>query len=376
MQPEEVSEGGQEREPNSSEPQFGTRIDRLSEVARTILGELQRIKSEGASEVEDDAEGARVVGAHVPTARAHARLAIGVGGFHAPAPAAAQPATPVSVAPVAAPVAPGSLSSSSSKNLVWLNVGGTKYCSTLTTLTKSPHSMLGAMFSGRFTLTTDEKQRYFIDRDGKHFGTILNFLRDGSIVLPSSPEARAELLVEAQYYQLSALIELLTPEERVQASHWRWSPGSKSAYITLVRGASVNAESHCLLLVQVNDFRTARAGEGKNWNSVLGDTGYSSGRHYFEITIAKYNNSGGGWGISFGLVDVLHDFEYNHFGHRDNMPKGTRRTWAYVAATGKIYERGVEMFAGRPYSVNDRVGLLLDWKVAIMCWALCLFASL
>ena len=78
------------------------------------------------------------------------------------------------------------------------------------------------------------------------------------------------------------------------------------------------------------------------------------------------NNSGGGWGISFGLVDVLHDFEYNHFGHRDNLPKGTHRTWAYVAATGKIYERGVEMYAGRPYSVNDRVGLLLDWKSGML----------
>jgi hypothetical protein len=97
----------------------------------------------------------------------------------------------------------------------------------------------------------------------------------------------------------------------VQAASWRWSPGSKSAYITLI-----------------NDYRTARAGEGKNWNSVLSDTGFSSGRHYFEVEISKFVNSGGGWGISFGLIDVCTDFEYNHFGHRDNLPKGTRKTWS------------------------------------------------
>lgn len=229
--------------------------------------------------------------------------------------------------------------------MVTLNVGGSVYCTTMTTLTRNPNSMLGAMFSGRFALATDSQDRYFIDRDGKHFGTILNFLRDGFVPVPSDPLETAQLLIEAQYYQLSGLIDLLTPEERVQAASWRWSPSSKSAYITLV-----------------NDCAVARAGEGKNWNTVLSDTGYSSGRHYFELEIQKFSNSGGGWGVSFGLIDVITDLEYNHFGHRDNLPKGTRKTWSYVAATGKIYERGVEMHTGRPYGLGDRVGLLLDFK--------------
>jgi hypothetical protein len=231
------------------------------------------------------------------------------------------------------------------QNIAMLNVGGKRFATTYGTLTKYPHSMLGAMFSGRFALSTDEKGRFFIDRDGRHFGTILNYLRDGFVVVPESAAAKTELLVEAQYYQLTGLIDMLTPEERVRAAQWRWSPGSKSAYITLL-----------------HDYRTARAGEGKNWNTVLGDTGYSNGRHYFEIEITKFINSGGGWGISFGLIDVCTDFEYNHFGHRDNLPKGTRKTWSYVAATGKIFERGVEMSVARPFSVNDRVGLLLDFK--------------
>lgn len=46
-----------------------------------------------------------------------------------------------------------------------------------------------------------------IDRCGTHFGTILNFLRDGSIPLPDTSKAIAELLAEAKYYCISELIE-------------------------------------------------------------------------------------------------------------------------------------------------------------------------
>jgi hypothetical protein len=41
----------------------------------------------------------------------------------------------------------------------------------------------------------------FVDRDGKHFRHILNWLRDG--VVPTLEEAEySELLREAEYYQL------------------------------------------------------------------------------------------------------------------------------------------------------------------------------
>ena len=37
-----------------------------------------------------------------------------------------------------------------------------------------------------------------IDRDGKHFSTVLNYLRDGSVPLPESHVECEELLVEAR----------------------------------------------------------------------------------------------------------------------------------------------------------------------------------
>lgn len=45
-----------------------------------------------------------------------------------------------------------------------------------------------------------------IDRCGKHFGTILNYLRDGTVALPDTYREIMELLAEAKYF----LIEELT----------------------------------------------------------------------------------------------------------------------------------------------------------------------
>lgn len=42
-----------------------------------------------------------------------------------------------------------------------------------------------------------------IDRCGKHFGTILNYLRDGTVALPESARDLAELYCEAKYYLIS-----------------------------------------------------------------------------------------------------------------------------------------------------------------------------
>ena len=38
-----------------------------------------------------------------------------------------------------------------------------------------------------------------IDRGGKHFSTVLNYLRDGSVPLPESQIECEELLVEARW---------------------------------------------------------------------------------------------------------------------------------------------------------------------------------
>jgi BTB/POZ domain-containing adapter for CUL3-mediated RhoA degradation protein len=68
--------------------------------------------------------------------------------------------------------------------------------------------MLRAMFSGRLEVLTDSEGWILIDRSGKHFGTIINFLRDGSLNLPESQREVNELLAEAKYYLIQELIEV------------------------------------------------------------------------------------------------------------------------------------------------------------------------
>lgn len=49
-------------------------------------------------------------------------------------------------------------------------------------------------------MLTDNEGWFVIDRCGKHFGTILNFLRDGAIAMPDCRVEIQELLQEAKYY--------------------------------------------------------------------------------------------------------------------------------------------------------------------------------
>ncbi|CAN1245773.1 FH protein interacting protein FIP2 [Linum grandiflorum] len=93
-----------------------------------------------------------------------------------------------------------------SSSIVHLNIGGKKFSTTVDTLTnREPQSMLYAMFSGRHTLCEDPVSGcVFVDRDGKHFRHVLNWLRDG--VVPILTDAHySELTREAEYYQLLAI---------------------------------------------------------------------------------------------------------------------------------------------------------------------------
>ncbi|XP_010623307.1 rab5 GDP/GTP exchange factor isoform X1 [Fukomys damarensis] len=54
--------------------------------------------------------------------------------------------------------------------VVPLNIGGAHFTTRLSTLRRYEDTMLAAMFSGRHYIPTDAEGRYFIDRDGTHFG--------------------------------------------------------------------------------------------------------------------------------------------------------------------------------------------------------------
>eukprot|EP00761_Pharyngomonas_kirbyi_P002459 gb/GECH01002463.1/.p1 GENE.gb/GECH01002463.1/~~gb/GECH01002463.1/.p1 ORF type:complete len:378 (+),score=84.09 gb/GECH01002463.1/:1-1134(+) len=116
-------------------------------------------------------------------------------------------------------------------NIIELNVGGRTFTTSLETLSADPHSMLAAMFSGRYALKQDKKSRYFLDRDPKHFETILNFLRTSTLAGPLSQRDLAEMKLEAEFYGLDTLLRQIQlqmqgihpVEEHDNAAVFQWT---------------------------------------------------------------------------------------------------------------------------------------------------------
>ena len=95
---------------------------------------------------------------------------------------------------------------------VELNVGGQRFTTSVQTLSKDPNSMLSAMFSGRFEMKPSKDGSFFIDRDGTHFRFILNYLRNGELIVPQGDTFLRELEAEAKFYQLQGILDELKPK--------------------------------------------------------------------------------------------------------------------------------------------------------------------
>lgn len=90
---------------------------------------------------------------------------------------------------------------------VHIDVGGCIYTSSLETLTRFADSRLTKMFNGSLPIVLDAlKQHYFIDRDGKSFRHVLNFMRTGRLVLPADFNDFETLIAEARFYELDEMV--------------------------------------------------------------------------------------------------------------------------------------------------------------------------
>ena len=115
--------------------------------------------------------------------------------------------TPGSEAGANAPSSPAPQMPAS--QVVELNVGGHLFTTTRTTLCKYGDTMLASRFAGDMTPAyVDSRGRYFIDRDGTHFGTILAYLREQAIQIPSDAKELAALATEASFYQVCDFFSL------------------------------------------------------------------------------------------------------------------------------------------------------------------------
>ncbi|UYV76519.1 KCTD5 [Cordylochernes scorpioides] len=110
-----------------------------------------------------------------------------------------------------------------SRNKEWirLNVGGTYFLSTRTTLCRDPNSFLSRLCQEDPDLNSDKDETgaYLIDRDPEYFSPVLNFLRHGKLVLNKNLAEEEKgykkklcvtgVLEEAEFYNVTELIKLV-----------------------------------------------------------------------------------------------------------------------------------------------------------------------
>ena len=94
--------------------------------------------------------------------------------------------------------------------IVKLNVGGTRFMTTYSTLAVHGKNALTAMLdnvnSGRVTSTVDESGYLFIDRCGTTFYGVLDYLRSG-IIIPPNGITRQQLMIELDYFSINIVEE-------------------------------------------------------------------------------------------------------------------------------------------------------------------------
>jgi hypothetical protein len=78
-----------------------------------------------------------------------------------------------------------------------LNIGGHRFVTSVQTLRRVPHTFFDAYFSGWYAQDVCNDGSIFVDRDGEHFGHVLEYMRDGFVSVAEASARRSMSLLRA-----------------------------------------------------------------------------------------------------------------------------------------------------------------------------------
>lgn len=88
--------------------------------------------------------------------------------------------------------------------IINLNIGGMLYETTKTTLLSNNKSFFVPLIKGDFGSLKDANGALFIDRNGKAFGPILEYLRHGTLIIPNDISIEV-VYIESNFYGIDLL---------------------------------------------------------------------------------------------------------------------------------------------------------------------------
>jgi len=177
-----------------------------------------------------------------------------------------------------------------------LNIGGTLFLTSLSTLMSIKGTYFDVMVSEKWKAQKLEDGSYFIDRDPTVFRFILNFLRHGELDVSFRSKEELKLIEkEAEFYQIEPLIKLLgagAPLESVVSAAQLQNKELTTQFPKFIPGNNYGLSNDNKSATKIGKDQSA-------WDcNVLGNIIVNSGTRLWTVKIvkSKYSN------IMIGLV--------------------------------------------------------------------------
>jgi hypothetical protein len=189
---------------------------------------------------------------------------------------------------------------------VELNIGGYRFHTSVQALRRVPHTFFDAYFSGRYAQDVCDDGSIFVDRDGEHFGHVLEYMRDGHISVVEPGMRPSVSLLRALKREFGFYCIELSAEEPVEA---------EQPELAFVMGGKEDHDHHAMSSMDcydsssdqwstAADMGTARSHFGAC--AVAGELNVTGGEDYgnYLSSVERYSPSSDTWSTVAHMPEV------------------------------------------------------------------------